>query len=319
MGIELREFAPRDYKALSDIDHAIYPEYRYSAEEWRYDDEHFDRKRYTLKRYVAEVAGEVVGYATYRHSPHMFHPKRFWIGVWVHPEWQRRGIGSRLYGQIMEDLKGLEPELLWASAREDRPEGIAFAEKWGFRERMREWESWLDVEKFDFTKFKGYAERAKSSGVEIATLAAERERDPQYLEKLYELSNLVAIDIPSPAPYTAPSFEHFVENSIEHPDVIPEGFFIAKDGELYVGQSDLWRSKEEPRDLYQGLTGVRREYRQGGIAMALKLRTVEYAKEHDFKVIKTWNNSNNVGMLHINQRLGFARRPAWITLEKKLT
>jgi GNAT superfamily N-acetyltransferase len=268
---------------------------------------------------VAEADGEVVGYAQYRHSPHMFHPKRFRTGVWVHPRWQRRGIGSRLYEQIMEDLKGLEAELLWANAREDRPEGVAFAERRGFREKMREWESWLDVEKFDFTRFKDYAERARSQGIEITTLAAERERDPQCLEKLYELYNLIMVDVPSPAPYTAPPLEHFLENNIEHPDVIPEGFFIAKDGDRYVGQSDLWRSKEEPHDLYQGLTGVRREYRRRGIAMALKLRTVEYAKEHDFRVIKTWNNSNNVGMLHINQKLGFARRPAWITLEKELT
>jgi GNAT superfamily N-acetyltransferase len=319
MEIKLREFEPQDYEALVEIDHAIYPEYRYSVEEWRYDDEHFDRKKYVLKRYVTEVEGKTVGYAKYRHSPHMFHPKRFWTGVYVHPQWQQRGIGSRLYEQLMEDLKELEAELLWASAREDKPKGISFAEHRGFRERMREWESWLDVEEVDLSKFEEYAEQARSSGIEIATLAAERERDSQCLEKLYELYNLIMADVPSPAPYTAPSFEHFLENNIEHPDVIPEGFFIAKDGELYVGQSDLWLSKEEPHDLYQGLTGVRREYRHRGIAIALKLRTVEYAKEHDFKVIKTWNNSSNVGMLHINQRLGFARRPAWITLEKKLT
>ena len=318
MEIKLREFAPRDYEALSEIDHAIYPEYRYSAEEWRYDDEHFDRERYILKRYVAEVEGEVVGYAQYRHSPHMFHPKRFWTGVWVHPGWQRRGIGSLLWERIIAELEGLEAERLWANVREDRPEGLSFAERRGFREKMREWESWLDVERFDFTKFKDYAERARSQGIEITTLAAERERDPGCLEQLYELTNLIMADVPSPAPYTAPPFEHFLVSEIDHPDVIPEGYFIAKDGDLYVGRSDLWRSKEEPHDLYQGLTGVRREYRKRGIAMALKLRTIEYAKEHDFRVIKTWNNSNNVGMLHINRKLGFTRRPAWITLEKEL-
>ncbi len=150
-------------------------------------------------------------------------------------------------------------------------------------------------------------------------MAAERERDPHCLEKLYELHNLIMADVPTPAPFTPPSFEHFLHYSINHPDVISGGYFIATEGDRYVGQSDLWRSKEEPLDLYQGLTGVRREYRQRGIAMALKLKTIGYAKSHGFRVIKTWNNSNNVGMLHINRKLGFVRRPAWITFEKDLT
>jgi hypothetical protein len=55
--IKLREFEPQDYEALVEIDHAIYPEYRYSVESWRYDDEHFDRTKYLLKRYVASSEG----------------------------------------------------------------------------------------------------------------------------------------------------------------------------------------------------------------------------------------------------------------------
>jgi GNAT superfamily N-acetyltransferase len=317
--IKLREFEPQDYEALVEIDHAIYPEYRYSVESWRYDDEHFDRTKYLLKRYVALFGGEVVGWAQYNHSPHMFHPKKFRITVAVHPKHQGKGIGSKLYDRLMEELEPLGPEVLWASVREDRPEGLTFAEKRGFREKMREWESWLDVENFDFAKFRGEAERAKALGIEITTLAEERKRDPKCLEKLYELQTLIMADVPSPAPYTPPSFEHFLETIIQHPDSISEAYFIAKDGPVYVGQSDLWRSREEPHDLYQGLTGVRREYRKKGIAMALKLKTIEYAKAHGFRVIKTWNDSNNVGILHINQKLGFVRRPAWITLEKVLT
>ncbi|MGQ9734958.1 MAG: GNAT family N-acetyltransferase, partial [Candidatus Bipolaricaulia bacterium] len=311
--VKLREFEPKDYAALIEIDHAIFPEYRYSVESWRYDDEHFDRTKYLLKRYVAEVEGEVVGYAQYNHSPHMFHPKRFWVRVAVHPEHQGRGIGTKLYDRLMEELEPLGPEVLWVGVREDRPAGLVFAQRRGFQEKMREWESWLEVESFDFAKFADYAERAKALGIEITTLAEEEEHDPKCLEKLYELHNLIMADVPSPAPYTAPPFEHFLDNVIRHPDSISEAYFIAKDGKTYVGQSDLWRSKEEPRDLYQDLTGVRREYRKRGIAMALKLKTIEYAKSHGFRVIKTWNNSNNVGMLHINQKLGFARRPAWIT------
>ncbi len=54
MSLQLREFQPSDYPAIAEIGNAIYPEYRYSAEEIRYDDEKFDRSKYLFKRYVAD-------------------------------------------------------------------------------------------------------------------------------------------------------------------------------------------------------------------------------------------------------------------------
>lgn len=53
--------------------------------------------------------------------------------------------------------------------------------------------------------------------------------------------------------------------------------------------------------------------------MALKLKTIEYARAHGYDVIKTWNDSSNVGMLAINEKLGFVRQPAWITFVKEFS
>jgi len=52
--------------------------------------------------------------------------------------------------------------------------------------------------------------------------------------------------------------------------------------------------------------------------MALKLRAVAYAKERGFREIRTWNDSINRPMLAINEALGFAKQPAWITFGKDL-
>ena len=71
--------------------------------------------------------------------------------------------------------------------------------------------------------------------------------------------------------------------------------------------------------LYTGFTGVRREYRGRGIAMALKLRAVDYAKSHGYREIRTWNSTLNAPMLGINVRLGFVKQPVWITFGKDLT
>ena len=317
MRFYIREFTPDDYVAIAEINNAIYPDYRYSADEIRYDDEHFDRTKYIFKRYVAQVSQRVVGYAEYNHMPHMFHPQKFWVYVGVHPNFQRQGIGRALYERILSDLLALKAVRAFASAREDYPRSVAFLQKNGFSETRRTWESRLPLNTFDFSKFVHYLERFSAHGLTITTLAEERQRDPECLKKLHELYVVIMEDVPHPDQYTPVDFEHFLRYSVEHPDAIAEGYFIAKDREEYIGLSNLRKSKDEPKDLYQGLTGVRREYRNKGVAMALKLKTIEYARAHGYEIIKTWNDSTNIGMLAINEKLGFVRQPAWITFVKE--
>ncbi len=105
---------------------------------------------------------------------------------------------------------------------------------------------------------------------------------------------------------------------LKNPDLLPEGYMIAKDRDRYVGVSVVWRSESDPRGLYQGNTGVIREYRGRGIAMALKLRVLDYAKNKGYERVKTWNDSTNAAMLGINMKLGFKRQVGWITFEKNL-
>ena len=52
--------------------------------------------------------------------------------------------------------------------------------------------------------------------------------------------------------------------------------------------------------------------------MALKLRTIGYARNAGYREIRTWNSTNRP-MLAINEALGFARQPAWITFGKDLS
>ena len=96
------------------------------------------------------------------------------------------------------------------------------------------------------------------------------------------------------------------------------GFFVALDGERYVGMSNLWKSQADPSELYTGLTGVSRSHRRRGIALALKLRAIDYARRNGVRRLKTWNESNNRAMLSINEALGFVKQPAWINYVKQI-
>lgn len=125
-------------------------------------------------------------------------------------------------------------------------------------------------------------------------------------------------DIPLPGPFTEVPLEEFLNQYVRRPGTLPDGFFIARDGENYVGLSSLWR-EENTSDLWQIITGVRREYRRRGVALALKLSVMDYAKKRGAETIKTWNASTNLAMLSLNERLGYRRKVGWIAFEKSLS
>lgn len=317
--VQIRAFEPGDYERLSEIFHANYPDYDRSTEEFRRLDENWDGIRYILKRYVAfEAKGRrTVAVGEYRHMRWMFHPRKFWFTVDVDPEWQRRGIGTTLYNHIKEELKHLQALAIRTEAREDKTESLSFLRERGFRESMRAWESRLRVGEFDFNSFSEYAKKVNSQGIVISTLAEEARTDPESYRKLHELLTKTNADAPRPDKYTPISYETFLKD-LSHPAILPDCCFIAKDKGRYVGMSDAEKSEKEPKDLYQGFTGVLPEYRGRGIAVALKLKVIEYARMKGYEVIKTGNASTNVGMLHINQKLGFRRQVGWIVFEKNL-
>jgi len=313
MKTRIRQFEDKDYPSVVEIQNVLEPDDPIAVDELRYHDEHRDPKCKN-QRWVAELDGRVVAYCQYDQSPGMYHPRKFSIHIGVHPEWQRKGIGSELYDHVIVALQQFDPISVRANAQEDKKRALEFLGRRGFREQNRMWESRLDVASFDPSPYAGLEEKVLSQGMEIKTFR-QLEGDKNRNRKLYDLGNELMEDVPTPEPITIWSFDYFLTHTVNSPHLLPDGYFVAVYKDEYVGTSNLWAGKATDA-LYTGFTGVRRAYRHRGVALTLKLRGIAYAKKHGHPKIITGNDSLNKPMLSINERLGFVKQPVWIGFVK---
>lgn len=318
--VSFRRFEPSDYERLVDVYNANFPDFPSSVEEVRHNDESSDPSKYYKNRLVC-LSGDLtvpVGFGMVAHAWWNYHPHKYVVDMAVDPRYQGRGIGSRIYQEILAELADLKAVAAWASVKENMAGSMGFAQKRGFVEKQRLWESWLNPQEFDPQPFQGYLERTSRAGIRISTLAEMIAKGPESLREVYELDQVAWMDVPLPVPYTRVSYEQWEAKQLKSPTQLLDGYFIASDGSRYIGYSNVWRTEREPRTLLQYMTGVRREYRGRGVAMALKLKVIDFGRRNGYDRIKTMNDSLNSPMLGINVKLGFKRQVGWITMEKNM-
>jgi GNAT superfamily N-acetyltransferase len=164
----------------------------------------------------------------------------------------------------------------------------------------------------DFARFAGAEERIAADGIVLTTLAEEDNEANR--GKLWELSNLTRHDVPHDVGEDQP-FEIFTD-LLDRPEALPDCLVIAQKGDRYVGFSLLVH--QTPERALTGMTGVHRDFRNRGIALAMKVRSARLARKRGYKAMRTFNHVNNPAMLAVNTRLGYAPLPQSIMFRKDL-
>jgi mycothiol synthase len=172
----------------------------------------------------------------------------------------------------------------------------------------------LDVAAVDPAPVHAARRRLAEQGITLTTLAAEQARDPQAWAQAYAVHNECRRRQPpielrqTPIPP-----ERWLAAFVNGSDALPDGYFIAVEGQRAIGVSVVHRAPSEPDVLIAGFTGVLVSHAGRGIGLGLKLATVAYAQAHQYRVIRTGVLAENVPMLRINEAVGFQRQSEELT------
>ena len=313
----IRPAGPTDIPATLELYNGLRPERPpMTVEEYNLHVRELTGQRY--ESWVAELGGRIVGDFDLFEAAWDATPDTFLLYGEVHEDFREKGIGSHLHETMEERARAIGVRRVYTEAIETMPESISFLERRGWTRTGRtDQPSRLRVADANLDGFAGVEERLSREGIHITTLADMGADDAAFLHALQDMEFRVERDIPGSEPRVQEPYEQWLHRQLEGPaGRSPRLFWIAMHGDRPVG---IARLRLTPgNSAGNGLTGVDPEYRGRGIARALKLKTVEWAREHGIEFVFTANDVENSRMLAINTSLGYRPLPASIELVKDL-
>ena len=243
------------------------------------------------------------------------------ITVGVRPDHRGLGIGRALVSALEAHLREAGGQLMLAYTGEFDEGYNRFLGQVGFAQTFRGYPQYLALHSVNLEQISVDWERIAAAGLEFRSLSAVR-FEWDCAQKLYDLYVQLEADVPRVDESFAPkSFTDFCMDIFDSPSSLPDGVMIAvrlQDwGMEYVGCNILYRD-DAGQVLHNGLTGVKRELRGLGLAMALKYLGIEYARNAGYAGITTFNASGNRAILALNQKFGFERQAATLEWRKSL-
>ena len=296
-----------DAEFVADLETAIRPDDPRDAiimkEVWRNPEENTK-----IERFIGEVGGDRVAYAEQSHE-HWKTPKHYGrVSADLIPSHRTAARIDALFA-AMEDRSradGTKTFTAWSSADDELLVGTLEARGYAEERRQRFWELDLVANRAKLEAMAAES-RAKMRDEKIRLLTIDRDADPEKWKKLWRLTEEAASDVPRTVPYAESSFEDYMK-WMRSPGLHEDRIWIAREGDALLGVSILLYPPKRGV-VSTDWTGVARAARGRGVARAVKCETLMQAIALGVDRVRTDNDFKNTPILHINETMGYKRRP----------
>lgn len=159
----------------------------------------------------------------------------------------------------------------------------------------------LDVPGFRAEDFEAVVQRCRDAGFVITTLAALGD-SPHNRRAPYELNRLCSADISARGPFY--TFDEDVQERVDVPSFDPAGLVVALRERAWVGMSAT-SDHRGAGYMFNEMTGVIAEHRRTGLAVAMKVAGVAWARSCEVETIRSVHHAGNDRVIAMNRRLGY--------------
>jgi GNAT superfamily N-acetyltransferase len=262
-------------------------------------------ERAAMRAWVADLNGEVVGFADarLRWALAVEGIGALWIGVL--PAHRRRGLGTRFYELAATHLSTRGARRVESMYREGDEEGGAFAARLGFEDGRLEQFWALEVP----AGFREPQPRPEATVVRLREVRG-RERD------LFDLCRAAERDMPDDYPRDL-VFDEWLPEALGNPELDLElSAVVLVDDRL---ASFAWLSTDvEGKRAANEMTGTDPEFRRRGFARLAKEATIHWAAKAGIRTILSSNDTTNADMLALNEHLGYTPTVRHVIVAKDL-
>ena len=155
---------------------------------------------------------------------------------------------------------------------------------------------------------------AAPEGIEISTWAAR----PDLIRGIYDVACEAEPDVPGAENDRMKTFEDWLAQDMQGSGDRADATFVALAGDEVVGYAKFSLTAAQPETAHHDMTGVKRAWRGRGIAGALKLAQISWAKDQGYQRLATQNEVRNEPIRRLNKRLGYREAPGRILVRGPL-
>lgn len=229
---------------------------------------------------------------------------------------RNEGIGKELLKFLLENLSGLDIKKI--STWSNLSSGQNFCEKLGGKITMRGLCSYLDLEKNDWEKTEKvfYEMKAKNPDIKIETHFELKEED---IPEFVEIDAVFEEEISKYSEDNTFNKDFYIKEDTRHiKESLARGekhifSYLRNQADEVIGLSEMVIDPTNPLEIFQNITGIKKEYRRRGLAKLIKANTLLRLRDNHKpgSVISTYNDEDNTVMRKINESIGFKPIPIW--------